>query len=55
MDIHLLLFNPAGVGGSHLLDLSLCFIPGKVFRAAGCGGSCVWNEHGAGMQEGWWL
>lgn len=52
MGIHPLLFNPAGVGGSHLLGLFLCFIPRKVFRAAGYGGSCVWNEHGAGMQEG---
>lgn len=30
------------------LDLLLCFISGKVFRAAGFEGSCVWSEHRAG-------
>lgn len=35
MEIHLLLFNSAAAGGSQLLRWFLCFVPGKVFRAAG--------------------
>lgn len=49
LEIHLLL---EALSSS---DLLLCFVPGKVFRAAGSEGSCEWSEHGAGMQEGWWL
>ena len=57
MDIHQLLFNASGISGSlvSLDDLFLRFIMRKVFLTAGYSGSCVCNEHGEGMQEGWWL